>query len=119
MDETEIISKYWFFPENFYFECAKGWYPLIDELCKKLDKLILEKHLDLIQEGDYKFQVLQVKEKFGELRFYVSGGFDDIEDLIDEYVKKSARTCELCGKPSEIRYSHGWLFNRCKECLER
>ena len=38
---------------SFGCECDKGWYPLINELIEKLDKLPEEMHL------------LQVKEKFG------------------------------------------------------
>ena len=42
------------------FECGKGWLPLIDEIGRQLIKIDVEKHV----VAD------QVKERFGELRFY-------------------------------------------------
>ena len=45
-----------------------GWLNLIDELCCTL-QIYLDSHSDVPQ-----VKVLQVKEKFGGLRFYFSGG---------------------------------------------
>jgi hypothetical protein len=56
--------------------------------------------------------VLQVKEKFGGLRFYVSGGSDDLFDAIDEVASKSFTICEQCGAPGELR-KRGWSKTLC------
>jgi hypothetical protein len=56
----------------------------------------------------------QVKEKYGGLRFYYSGG----DEVIDAYVHfaemLSERTCEVCGAPGKSR-DGGWIVTRCDE----
>ncbi len=44
------------------FECGDGWYDLIYDLCEKINLLIGDKNI--------KVTAVQVKEKFGGLRFY-------------------------------------------------
>lgn len=93
-----------------------GWFDLIDDLCQKLTDLNIP------------IQVMQVKEKFGTLRFYVSLPENNTEDksvLNDKYKKmdqliteaeiKSEITCESCGKPGTIR-GNGWVYVSCDEC---
>jgi hypothetical protein len=58
---------------------------------------------------------MQVKEKFGGLRFYTNGTSDEIHKLISEYESKSYATCEDCGKPGKSRGS-GWIRTLCDEC---
>lgn len=43
-------------------ECGNGWYNLIDELCENV--------MTLIGDKDITITAIQVKEKFGGLRFY-------------------------------------------------
>ncbi|MEK7197881.1 MAG: hypothetical protein AAB648_00250 [Patescibacteria group bacterium] len=92
----------------FGFECGDGWFELINELCKKL------KALDLKD-----FRVLQVKEKFGGLRFYVNGveldKADETYQLIDEAEAKSLTICEKCGKPGKSN-EIGWIRTLCDNC---
>lgn len=80
--------------DRYEVECGAGWdsiyVPLI-ERCKA--------------EGA---AVLQVKEKFGGLRFYVGGGTDDLFDAIDKAESKSFTICELCGAPAELREGAYW-----------
>jgi hypothetical protein len=56
----------------------------------------------------------QVKEKYGTLRFYMSGGTDKIYEFIDEAERKSAQTCEVCGAHGDLRVG-GWLKTLCDE----
>lgn len=85
------------------FECGDGWYTLIDVVSE-----LLTKH----DQGIY---AVQVKEKFGGLRFYHSGG--------DNYtlgVEMTAETlskyiCELCGAPGFLNSDSGWWSTRCDE----
>jgi len=44
------------------FECGDGWYNLINELCETVTTLISNKNIKVV--------AVQVKEKFGGLRFY-------------------------------------------------
>jgi hypothetical protein len=56
----------------------------------------------------------QVKEKFGTLRFYYTGGDDYISGMVTMAESMSGVTCEECGKPG-TRTSGGWIKTACKE----
>ncbi|RLD64344.1 MAG: hypothetical protein DRJ01_01115 [Bacteroidetes bacterium] len=88
----------------FGFECGDGWFDIIWDLCEKIEPLV-----------DEEFNVFQVKEKFGGLRFYVDGSSDIVYDLITEAEDKAEVTCEVCGKPGKSR-GGGWIRTLCDEC---
>ena len=56
---------------------------------------------------------VQVKEKYGTLRFYMHYSTEEMEDLIHEAEKQSAKTCETCGQPGVLR-GPGWYFTACE-----
>jgi len=56
----------------------------------------------------------QVKEKFGTLRFYYTGGDDYISGLVSMAESMSGVTCETCGKPG-TRTRGSWIKTACKE----
>ncbi len=77
-----------------YIENLPGWHRIILDLDAKLAAIV----------PDYK--VLQVKEKFGGLRYYIDWHQDQnpvLRGLIDEAERASFRTCEYCGEPGELR----------------
>jgi len=55
---------------------------------------------------------VQVKEKFGGLRFYVQAATDKHYNYINFAESMSYRTCEECGAPGK-RYSMGWHRTLC------
>lgn len=55
---------------------------------------------------------LQVKEKYGGLRFYYTGGDDVIEGMVSLAETLSFRTCEICGSPGKPRRD-GWVRTLC------
>ena len=55
----------------------------------------------------------QVKEKFGTLRFYYTGGDDIIYGMVRMAESMSGVTCEECGNPGEIKRD-GWLVTLCE-----
>ena len=57
---------------------------------------------------------VQVKEKFGGLRFYYRGGDDFIDGVVRMAESMSYRTCEVCGKPGKPT-SGGWIRTVCEE----
>lgn len=62
--------------------------------------------------------VMQVKEKFGGLRFYIGCGSSEIFDRIDQAEDESLKTCEACGRPGELRSNGGWLKTLCPHCAQ-
>ena len=102
----------------FGFECGDGWFNLIWDLCIDLEKIVNEEEKEFPDEY---FEVVQVKEKFGTLRFYVDGGTDAIYKRINKAETDSGVTCEQCGKrPAKPKSTHHWIRTLCEECkLER
>jgi hypothetical protein len=64
-----------------------------------------------------RFEVVQVKEKFGELRFYIKGGNDAIRQRIGAAALESLETCEVCGKPGQRRGTD-WIRTLCDDHAE-
>lgn len=75
---------------KFGYGCPKGsprnWFNLVWVLCEKI-----EKELQGNPKAEKNFLVLQVKEKFGGLRFYVRDGTKTIIKLIREAEAKSLK----------------------------
>lgn len=55
---------------------------------------------------------VQVKEKFGTLRFYYDGGDEYISGLVSMAEWASSVTCEECGERGKLRGS-GWVYTAC------
>jgi hypothetical protein len=94
------------------FECGDGWFNVINKLCYNI-----QRHIDWEnRNGTVVPQVVvdQVKEKFGTLRFYYTGGDDYISGLVDMAEGMSGVTCEECGNPGKSR-SGGWIRTLCEE----
>jgi hypothetical protein len=91
----------------FGFECGDGWFNLIWKLCEDLDSLVPDN-----------FEVVQVKEKFGGLRFYIDNGSDAIYDRIGQAEDESFKTCEVCGNPGKVR-GGGWISTLCDEHVKK
>lgn len=90
--------------DRFNFTVDEGWKGIITTLCEKLDAL-----------GLPNLQVLQVKEKFGGLRFYVNGRNDEVSALIRQAMEESWTTCEWCGAPGK-QFGERWILTLCESC---
>ena len=91
--------------------CYGGWLALIDELCQAL-----ELHL-LSSPSTPQIKVVQVKEKFGELRFYIEGGDQHCQMLIVQARARSLITCEVCGAPGSL-IGERWVSVRCSDHVQ-
>ena len=112
-------------------ECNDGWYDLLDTLCHTMQRWCDAENTRYITETDkYEFVVegdpeyvqvvaAQVKEKLGELRFYVDGGDATTEGMIQMAEQMSTRICELCGSPAKTSRDSGWLHTTCDACNKR
>ena len=98
------------------FECGDGWYNIISQLCANI-----QHHVDWAQEQKEKYErgegcsqvvAVQVKEKFGTLRFYTNGGNEQIYGMIRMAESMSAVTCEECGAPG-TRRGRAWIYTAC------
>jgi hypothetical protein len=102
------------------FSCGDGWYNILNSLMSNI-----QHHIDWnntnVEKGYTQYKQVpqvtldQVKEKFGTLRFYYTGGDDYIRGLVSMAESMSAITCETCGNPGE-QTRGGWIKTTCKPC---
>lgn len=64
-------------------------------------------------------EILQIKEKFGSLRFYYAPASDEIDEIISKYECLSAHICASCGKPDVPQTKNGWIYPICRDCYEK
>ena len=99
-------------------ECGDGWYDLLDVLCRNIQGHLDFKMKDL-KTGEEKeaMQLIttQVKQKFGTLRFYHSGGDEYTAGLIQMAEAISGMICETCGDKATVK-TGGWIRNICNAC---
>jgi len=91
------------------FECNDGWFDIIYSLAHDLELEI--KKLPL--EDQEHITAVQVKEKYGTLRFYMSSETDRMSELIAIAEDMSSKTCEVCGSKGELREG-GWYTTLCE-----
>ena len=98
------------------FQHGDGWYTLVDSLC-----FLIQAHIDHINDPKKCSQVVAstVKEKFGGLRFYTSGGDKVTESYIRFASFLSNSTCEMCGTTAGVEQTEGWIYTMCKPCLKK
>jgi hypothetical protein len=94
----------------FGFGCGPGWYDLIDSLCGTIQAYI--DHNSKPGKEIEQVVAVQVKEKFGTLRFYVDGGDTMTEGMIWFAESFSDKICEECGSRG-TRRKGGWVRTLC------
>ena len=114
--------------------CGDGWYDLIDKMCEYITSMI-----EANPHTHYTRPVaLQVKEKFGGLRFYLTWveneaakkhkapeekvkimSQSEIDGIINFTEFLSNTTCEVCGKRGEQFSKNNWVYTRCTEHKEQ
>lgn len=80
---------------------------------KQMTEEIAEARFRTVPEACSQVVVDQVKEKFGTLRFYHSGGDDYVDGIVRMGEAMTAVTCETCGAPGETR-GGGWVRTLCE-----
>ena len=122
----ELIEKYPdMFPERFWFECDNGWYNILSSLLYRINKHeehVRQNNAYRVRHGrdpiEYKsVKIVQIKEKFGGLRFYFDGGDEYVCGAVALAEDMSYKTCEECGDPGTVA-EKGRYRVRCQECRD-
>lgn len=88
-----------------YISVDEGWYQIVVDCDKELTAI------------DPNYQILQIKEKFGGLRYYMTPCDNTTEEqrdrmyeVISKYEVKASQTCEATGRPGVLMKSTtGWF----------
>jgi len=115
------------------FEVGDGWYQILDSLCANIQHHIDWSHKNHewalkwnaehpdkqrpVRDPVPQVIAVQVKEKFGGLRFYYDGGDDQIHGMVQMAESWAIHTCEECGAPGYTRYG-GWHRTLCDHHAE-
>lgn len=127
------------------FEVGDGWYALIDSLCgliywpyeqarqdyhalreleggegcdgaEVVSAVDVERARLAMNEAAEAVPIaVQVKEKYGTLRFYLHGGNAAVSHYVEFAEYFSSRICEECGAPGDLRKDRGWLRTLCSK----
>jgi hypothetical protein len=107
---------------GFGFEHDDGWFWLLDQLCSSIQCYIDNQNEYQKEESLKISQVVadQVKEKFGLLNFYYSGGDDTIYGMVRLTENMSGSICERCGTTDHVgKTISGWIYTICKNCYDK
>jgi hypothetical protein len=97
------------------FECNDGWFRPLLWLSNYLQNYIDSKNTWAEKyPNDYKsveqIRVVQVKEKFSTLRYYVEGGDERTSEVISFVEYMCGNFCEYTGEIDDVGYSNrGWM----------
>ena len=125
-ENKKIIEKYPFlafhnydgsidYEGTWYDSMPRGWRIAFGDLMMDDIKACLEKanYVD-------KFHIEDIKEKYGELRFYYSGVpesiFDELNNIIETYSTLSQNICIECGEIDVPEFKSGWIEPLCLKC---
>lgn len=104
-----------------WISCDKGWYKLLAETNRKMKMMWPQ------------YEIHQVKEKYGTLRFYWGVPFEDenwqamnedvrntvhgiMEDIAYQAEHRSGYICETCGGHGKTRVRNHWYKTLCATC---
>lgn len=129
----------------FGIECGNGWFLHLDRMFNSIQSMIdfsesnyenLQRHynklpwykklMSLYKRSRYHYfrnnqtpipqvTALQIKEKFGTLRFYYTGGDERITPIVDFYESYTQYICEDCGSTVDVGSTSGWIRNVCQK----
>lgn len=127
MTHKELIEKYPKIfqmyegnPSGVNWGIPEAWIPVIDDLCGAI-----QRYIDGVSRWDKEKQdwvhppqatCIQMKEKFGGLRFYIDGGDDHIEGMISMAEHMCYNMCQHCGTKENLGVTDGWITICCKDC---
>lgn len=127
MKIEELIQKY---PKIFqdyegnpghcnWLDLPKGWISIVDKLCGCIQSYTdyTTKYTEMGPIKPTQVTCVQMKEKFGGLRFYTNGHDDIIEGMIHMAEHMCDNTCQDCGSEQDLGTTSGWISVLCRTCI--
>lgn len=103
---------------TWYDDIPQGWR-------KAFGKKMIKELNNILKKANYthKYQISQIKEKWGYLHWYDCGVPEKIskeyDEWLDKYEELSKHICIVCGKDGEIDYKESWLSPLCVDCRRK
>ena len=131
LDNWILIGKYPFLMPTYWnretmqYEVDKDYkysFTLLDEMPDGWKKAFGEMMCEEIYNALVKcnglndYRIEQIKEKFGQLRWYGYPSYKEVEEIIDKYSVLSENICIICGKPDVPMTGYDWVYPLCKKC---
>jgi len=82
------------------------------QMCEEIRKILIEN--DFL----YDYRIDDIKEKYGELRWYDFGAPQEVYNITNKYRKLSRKICICCGQPA-TKISMGWISPWCDKCANK
>lgn len=127
MTIEELIDKY---PKIFqdydgnpgrcnWLDLPTGWIGVVDKLCGSIQSYIdnTVRYTKEGPKGPEQINCVQMKEKFGGLRFYTNGHDDEIDGMITMAEYMCSNTCQTCGSEQDLGVTSGWISVLCRTCV--
>jgi hypothetical protein len=92
-------------------ECGPGWISILDVLFHYADEWN-----KTTESGSDRIQIEQVKEKFGGLRFYYTGGSPEFRGMVEMAEIISKEICVNCGNRVSTKGKGYWCQSLCSNC---
>lgn len=79
-----------------------GWSQILIDLNDQIEAIVPD------------YEVAQIKQKFGQLRFYLNAlecskeDYEKVQEAILEAERESVHVCEICGEPGDLR-DDSWM----------
>lgn len=122
--ERKVLSKWYYFWNTLKVVLEEFHLFIILKLFKRLNtskfnapwsklknKLIRKagRHIKYVYKHPPEVKIDQVKEKFGGLRFYISGGDKEVQGMIYFAEYLCSKTCEVSGEKGELCVRGAWF----------
>jgi hypothetical protein len=127
IQNRQLVKKYpWLKPRNVWTDKTPSDYDytyteldaMEDGWRKTLGMMMIEeidRELKQYHRRD-NYRIMQIKEKYGMLRWYDFGAPKSVHRIIDKYSHISACVCGKCGKLDTPTINTGWIYPMCFDC---
>lgn len=130
----KLVKKYpWLKPYHVWsgkpfkdYDYSYTWLDDMPDGWRKAFGMMMVKEIDeVLQKCNYQnlYKVVQVKEKYGSLRWYDNGVphiiYDEYSQIINKYYYLSENICVICGKPDVYMTFSGWDYPLCERCWSK
>lgn len=131
--ELEVHNKLYYFWKFLSKAVTKVHLFIILKLFKKLNtakfnapwsaiskkfNYIAHKYAKYISKRPPEVKIDQIKEKFGDLRFYITGGDSEVNGMISFAEYLCRRTCEVSGEKGELHVRGSWFKTLAPKTIE-